>query len=336
MFIGAVGIGAFVAALVALILAPQQIRRAARRRRLPVDARPDTAPFIAALAHARTRLGAADSSLAAARAHAAVAADRRPSTRSIPRSSRSAIRVASAVNDLDALLTRVETAPLTASYRALAESPQLVVEPARQGAARFARRGRARPRGVRNRGRRRSGLRRAHGAHDGDRPRRFKRLAQERREALRQQFAQAERADQPRKRSRAAPAVDTAAWIAERDSAQSLVGQATTALTDARQTAARIRPRGRARARGGASSTRRRWRCSPRRSSSESRSGLARRSPARCDIRASSDEHELERMTGARVLATVRPRPRNPGPPSTIGRSQCAAATSIRARTATS
>jgi hypothetical protein len=33
------------------------------------------------------------------------------------------------VNDLDALITRVETAPLAASYRALAESPQLTSNP---------------------------------------------------------------------------------------------------------------------------------------------------------------------------------------------------------------
>src|SRR5581483_7948408 len=71
VFIGAVGIGAFIATLVALVLAPQQVRRVAQPIALPVEARPDTTPLVAALAHARVRLTAADSSLAEARQHVA-------------------------------------------------------------------------------------------------------------------------------------------------------------------------------------------------------------------------------------------------------------------------
>src|SRR5215467_7453367 len=69
-FIGAVGIGAFIAALVALVLAPQQVRRAPSVV-LPAEARPDSTPLIAALTHARTRLAVADSSLSVARRQAA-------------------------------------------------------------------------------------------------------------------------------------------------------------------------------------------------------------------------------------------------------------------------
>ena len=54
VFIGAVGVGTFVAALVALVLAPQQSTRDRDRRQadrtLP---EPDTAAFVAALAQAR-------------------------------------------------------------------------------------------------------------------------------------------------------------------------------------------------------------------------------------------------------------------------------------------
>src|SRR5437867_2209660 len=71
IFIGAVGIASFVGALVALILAPQQIRGVTPLSMLPLEARPDTSPVIAALAHSRIRLAAAESSLVVARSHAA-------------------------------------------------------------------------------------------------------------------------------------------------------------------------------------------------------------------------------------------------------------------------
>src|SRR3954469_62947 len=73
MFIGAVGVGAFAAALIALLLAPQQVRHMAQLPVAPVETRPDTAPLAAALQHARTRLNIADGSLAYARAHVVAA-----------------------------------------------------------------------------------------------------------------------------------------------------------------------------------------------------------------------------------------------------------------------
>src|SRR5262245_49484759 len=124
VFIGSVAAGTFIATLVALILAPQQVRREATPLPLPPSGRPDTAPLTAALSHARVRLAAAESSLAFARAHAVVAASPVVDTLG-PRIVARRDSLAAGINDLDALITRVETAPVSASYRALAESPQL-------------------------------------------------------------------------------------------------------------------------------------------------------------------------------------------------------------------
>src|SRR6185436_20859636 len=70
VFIGSVGAGTFIAALVALILAPQQAKRGAQLPP-PASTRPDTMPLTAALSHARMRFVVAESSLAWARTHAA-------------------------------------------------------------------------------------------------------------------------------------------------------------------------------------------------------------------------------------------------------------------------
>src|SRR5881409_1843900 len=76
VFIGAVGLGTFVAVVLAMVLAPQQLKRVGRMSPAdaPVTARPDTTPFIAALNQARTRLGTAEASLVTARSHAATPA----------------------------------------------------------------------------------------------------------------------------------------------------------------------------------------------------------------------------------------------------------------------
>src|ERR1043166_200697 len=125
VFIGAVGIGTFVAALLGLVLAPQQVKHAGDSKPSDIGVRPDTTPFIAGLLQARSRLAHADSSLSLARVRvAAVPAHPVVDTLS-PLLIKQRDSLSAAVNDLDALLTRVETAPVTASYRALAESPQL-------------------------------------------------------------------------------------------------------------------------------------------------------------------------------------------------------------------
>jgi hypothetical protein len=234
VFIGAVGVGVFAAALVALLFAPQQIRHFNDAKLADVGPKPDTGSFVSALDQAKVRLTAAESSLAAARVRVASIPEQPEDTLS-PLLIGRRDSLAGAVNDLDALLTRVETAPVTASYRALGESPQLSANPRVKSlvdslieidrdrdalgptatadpmyialTTRFSELGRA--------------------IHD---------LAQQRRDALRQEIA---RVVAPVQRQAIAetPAVDTAGWVAERDTARSLASQAATALADARSLA---------------------------------------------------------------------------------------------------
>src|SRR5215510_722576 len=308
VFIGSVAAGTFVATLVALILAPQQVKRQAAPPPMPASARPDTAPLISALAHARVRLATAESSLGFARSHAVVAKPPAADTLG-PGIIAHRDSLAAAVNDLDALITRVETAPVSASYRALAESPQLTsvsrvrvlvdsltdVERERDA---FGPAGSSDPVYV------------ALNSRISQIGRGIQQVAQERREALRQQIA---KLGEPVSRQTVAtqPTADTSAWIVERDSAQSLVKQADQGLTEARQKTADYD-----------------------RAVVRARQDAAVDAPPFALLAAAlvlgvvlgfgtafideirhprvSDEHELERVTGARVLATVRPRPRNP------------------------
>jgi Mrp family chromosome partitioning ATPase len=308
-FIGMVGIGTFVAALLALVLAPQQVKHVARLPAAPVAERPDTVPIIAGLLQARSRLAAAESSLAQARVHVTTLPPASTDTLS-PILIKQRDSLSTAVNDLDALLTRVETAPVSASYRALAESPQLTTNPrvktlvdsladVERDRDAFGTTGGADPVYV------------ALTARSTEIGREIQDVAQQRREALRQQTAKLN-VPNPRQVLAELPAVDTAGWVAERDSAQSLLAQATTALSDVRE------------------------------KSKEYDQTLVRdREDARLDAppvamlgaalvlgvalgfgsafldemrrpRISNDEHEVERVTGARVLATVAPRPRDP------------------------
>jgi hypothetical protein len=307
VFIGAVGVGTFVAALVALLLAPQQVKRIGQANPLPAEVRPDTAPFFAALTQARVRLGTADASLNNARAHAAAAPAPVIDTLG-PQLIRQRDSLSAAVSDLGALLTRVESAPVVASYRALAESPQMTaiprvkalldslaeVEHDREG---FGTSGGADPVYV------------ALTSRATEIGREIESLGQDRRESLRQQIA---KVNAPSERQAVAetPVADTMAWIAERDSAQSLVSEAATALGEARVKATSY----------------------DRRLADAKQQARLDAPPVALlgaalvfgvalgfgaafagEIRKPrvSDEHEVERVTGARVLATVRPRARS-------------------------
>jgi Mrp family chromosome partitioning ATPase len=308
VFIGAVGLGTFVAALVALVLAPQQVKRVNQVAPSPVDIRPDTAPFIAALAQAQLRLGAADSSLRSARVRATTVV--KPTVDTLtPRLNKLRDSLSVAVNDLGGLLTRVESAPLVASYRALGESPELSplprvkmlldslseVEKDREG---FGASGGADPAYV------------ALTARATEIGREIDAIGQDRRSALRDEIAKIVLPEQQQIVAQS-PVVDTAAWSAERDSAQSLVTQAKTALADARSKAGdydRQMTRAKEEAKLDAPPV--------------ALLGAALVFGVALGFGAAflgeirhprvSDEHEIERMTGARVLATVRPRPRNP------------------------
>ncbi|MEO7082718.1 MAG: hypothetical protein ABI442_14285 [Gemmatimonadaceae bacterium] len=306
VFIGAVGVGTFAIVLAALLLAPQQVRRASRRTPVTIDAPPDTAPLIAAMGQARARVAAAESSLAVARSHSGT-------VQVAPEVQDSAVAhrdtLSAAVNDLDALLTRVEGAPVTAAYRSLGESPQLSSNPRvkalldslgdidRDREA-FGSSGAADPVAV------------ALTARATEIGRAIQAVAHDRRDALRDQIAKLA-TPMPRQIIAQTPGADTAAWIAARDSSSSLLGQATNVVAEAR---AKIKTHDQ----------------EVERAAADARvdvppiallgaalvfgialgfgSAIARelRHPR------ISGDHEVERMTGARVLATVRPKPRLP------------------------
>jgi len=205
--------------------------------------------------------------------------------------------------------SRVESAPLPASYRALGESRQLASNP--------------RAKALLDSLAEIEKDREAFGTSGGADPvyialsgrateigRAILAVGQERRDALRQQIAKLI-APTPRQAVAQSPASDTAAWIAERDSARSIVVQASTALTAARTKAEEF----------------------DREAARASQTAHLDASPVALlaaalvfgvalgfgsaffdELRRPrvSDEHEVERVTGARVLATIRPRTRPP------------------------
>jgi Mrp family chromosome partitioning ATPase len=134
VFIAAVSIVTFIASLVALVVVPQQARRAAAQMR-PVGAqRPDTEPTVAALVEAARQVRAADSALLAARsqlsqlvsASAASTADSLVPGGILADSMRTRRdSLAEQAAQLGRLLTRADNAPLLGSYRALAEAPAM-------------------------------------------------------------------------------------------------------------------------------------------------------------------------------------------------------------------
>jgi Mrp family chromosome partitioning ATPase len=135
IFIGAVSIGTFIASLVALVVVPQQARRAAAQLRPALAQRPDTEPTVAALNEAERQVGVAESALVTARNElsqliAATATSGASDTLiagepigGVVRTARDSL--AAQVAQLGRLLARAENAPLLGSYRALAEAPAL-------------------------------------------------------------------------------------------------------------------------------------------------------------------------------------------------------------------
>ncbi|HEY7393331.1 MAG TPA: hypothetical protein VH559_00715, partial [Gemmatimonadaceae bacterium] len=135
-------------------------------------------------------------------------------------------------------------------------------------------------------------------------------VAQERREALRQQIAKLG-APASRQTVATTPTADTSAWIVERDSAQSLVTQANQALADAREKTAEY-DRSVVRARQDATVDAPPFALLAAALVLGVALGFGTAFIDEIRHPRVSDEHELERATGARILATVRPRPRNP------------------------
>jgi Mrp family chromosome partitioning ATPase len=135
VFIGAVSIVTFIASLVALVVVPQQARRAAAQLRPATAQRPDTAPTVSALVEAERQVAAADSALVAARnalsqfiaaTATAPVSDTLVTGEPITGATRTARdSLAAQVAQLGRLLARAENAPLLGSYRALAEAPAM-------------------------------------------------------------------------------------------------------------------------------------------------------------------------------------------------------------------
>lgn len=124
IFIGAISVGTFVTALVALVVVPQQAQRAAQKIAPKPGERPDTAALAYSVTLAQARVASTDSALTAARVRSAMLSQAETDTLDpVLTARRDSLNRRLA--DLDALLARTETAPLPASYRALAESPEL-------------------------------------------------------------------------------------------------------------------------------------------------------------------------------------------------------------------
>lgn len=119
----------FVVALVLLVLAPRDARRASRRI-APLTTRwRDTVPLLRTLDSTTRRLAVAESTLAARRAQAARPVYvPSPETLSVATQARRDSLAARSA-ELARLLERVETSPLPQSYRALGESPALRDDP---------------------------------------------------------------------------------------------------------------------------------------------------------------------------------------------------------------
>lgn len=124
IFIGAVSVGTFVTALVALVVVPQQAQRAAQAIAPKPGERPDTVALAAAVSAADAHVASAEASLSSARTKAALLAQTAIDTLN-PALVARRDSLGKRLSDLEQLLTRTETAPLAASYRALAESREL-------------------------------------------------------------------------------------------------------------------------------------------------------------------------------------------------------------------
>ena len=135
IFIGAVSIVTFIASLVALVVVPQQARRAAAQLRPVAAQRPDTEPTAAALAEAERQVAAADSALVRARNElsqliaataTATVGDTLATGEPITGATQTARdSLAAQTAQLGRLLARADNAPLLGSYRALAEAPAM-------------------------------------------------------------------------------------------------------------------------------------------------------------------------------------------------------------------
>ena len=306
VFIGAVAISTFVAVLVSLVITPFQSRRSTT----PLTARaprPDTALYASAVTHARGRLASVESALAQARSAAVSQPRGLPALNPANLVARDSL--AAAAGNLDALLTRIETAPVIAAYRALAQSPPLARQQ-RVKALLDSLNEIERERdafGLPGGGDAQAAALAARATGVGQS---IEAIGRATRDSLRQLTAGLGVASEEQLTA-TAPTTDTVGWVGERDSAQSMVVDAETALVNARRRADDYD-----------------------RDAARSRAAAQVSAPPVALLGAAlvigivlgfgaaffgemrnpriSDDHEVERATGVRVLATAARRQRDP------------------------
>ena len=231
-FIAVIAACVIALAILSLVLAPRH-----RRRPGPMPStetvKVDTVPIVQALATSTSRVQSADSALVIVRRQV-LAASAKPKIDSLdPKLLRRHDSLTNVLTELQGLIGKVETAPLPTSYRALAASPALISNP--QIVALLDT--------LREVEKDREGL----GAAGGADPmfvaltsrlteigRSIEAVASERRDSLRSTITQITAPSKQVIEERAA-APDTMPWVAERDSALSAVGMATTDLAAARR-----------------------------------------------------------------------------------------------------
>jgi Mrp family chromosome partitioning ATPase len=134
LFIGTISVLTFIACLLALIVVPQQARRAAATIR-PSAARPDTETTVASLQQAERQVASADSAIVASKKEltalisataVAVAADTTAGGIAVGPALRARRdSLTGAVDQLGQLLARAADAPLLSVYRELAQTPAM-------------------------------------------------------------------------------------------------------------------------------------------------------------------------------------------------------------------
>ena len=309
VFIGAVSIGTFVTALVALVVMPYQAQRAAKAIAPKPGERPDTAGFYRDAALSISRLTSAESSLAMARAQSGAIAQALAIDTLSPAVQARRDSLVDRLAELNDLLARTENAPLTSSYRARAGARALADNP----------RVRALLDTLTDIDRERESLNASGGvdpvfvaltSRATDIGRAIQAVAAARRDALKTDIV-SHTPTIPRPSPEAIAAADTASKLVERDSAQAGYSRDSATLAQARARSLDVDAR-----------------------EQRARDIATRTLPPLALLAAAlvlgtvlgfgtalfdelrhpriADEHEAERIAGVRVLSVVRPRPPNP------------------------
>jgi hypothetical protein len=295
---------------VSLVLAPKN-RRAMGPSVSVTDIQIDTVPLMVALEHAHSRVTSAESALVIVRREVA-GYNAQPQVDSVsPAVLARHDSLSTILTELSSLIGKVETVPLPSSYRSLAASPALFAnvrvkalldslsEVEREREA-FGGAGGADPMFV------------ALTSRATDIGRSIEVIAAERRDSLRAQISRITTPSQQMARARAA-APDTMPWVAERDSARSAVVVATSDIENAR-TSLELQRQERERAQEITAISASPFAMIIAAAIFGMAFGFAGSLQSEMRRPTVSDAPEVERVTGARVMATVVPVVEQGGP----------------------